>query len=316
VTTANRASTAIEVVGLHKHYGSLRAVDGISFQVATGEIYALLGQNGAGKTTTVEILEGHRERTAGEVSVLGVDPAVGGRGLRDRVGIVLQSTGLEPELSVREALWLYSRVYRRRADVDDLIELVGLRDKADQRVGSLSGGQRRRADLALGLVGQPELLFLDEPTTGFDPAARHQSWELISNLRAAGTTVVLTTHYLEEAEHLADRAGVIAAGTMVAEGTPAELTATLGGTTITVTLPEGTHPADLAQVIGPASRIAGQVVEMVTASPTGVLHALTSWAVGRGVELASIEVTRPTLEDVFLGLASGDRSGAEGDRDV
>ncbi len=302
---------AIEVEDLHKHYGSLRAVDGISFGVTTGEIYALLGRNGAGKTTTVEILEGHRSRTSGMVRVLGMDPASGGRALRDRIGVVLQSTGIEPELTVREALTLYGRVYTRRARVDDLIEVVGLAEKADARVGSLSGGQRRRADLALGLVGEPDLLFLDEPTTGFDPEARHRSWELISELRDAGTTVVLTTHYLDEAEHLADRVGVISAGAMVAEGTPSELVATLGGTAITVGLAQSAMARDLAEMIATRHgddpiRVTGQMIEIFTAQPTAVLYALTSWATERQVEFTTFEVGRPSLEDVFMDLAEND----------
>jgi len=302
---------AIEVEDLHKHYGSLRAVDGISFSVATGEIYALLGRNGAGKTTAVEILEGHRSRTSGMVRVLGMDPASGGRALRDRIGVVLQSTGIEPELTVREALSAYGRVYTRRARVDDLIELVGLGDKADARVGSLSGGQRRRADLALGLVGQPDLLFLDEPTTGFDPEARHRSWELISDLRDGGTTVVLTTHYLDEAEHLADRVGVINAGAMVAEGTPSELVATLGGTVITVGLAEPAVAREVAEMVAARHgdvpiRVTGQMIEIFTAQPTAVLYALTSWATERTVEFTVFEVTRPSLEDVFMDLADND----------
>ena len=302
---------AIEVEDLHKHYGSLRAVDGISFSVATGEIYALLGRNGAGKTTTVEILEGHRSRTSGMVRVLGMDPASGGRALRDRIGVVLQSTGIEPELTVREALSVYGRVYTRRARVDDLIEVVGLADKADARVGSLSGGQRRRADLALGLVGEPDLLFLDEPTTGFDPEARHRSWELISGLRDRGTTVVLTTHYLDEAEHLADRVGVISAGTMVAEGTPSELVATLGGTAITVGLSEAAVAREVAEMVAARHgddpiRVTGQMIEIFTGQPTAVLYALTSWATERTVEFTVLEVTRPSLEDVFMDLADND----------
>ena len=314
--TEGSRPVAIEVQDLHKHYGSLRAVDGISLRVHTGEIYALLGRNGAGKTTAVEILEGHRSRTSGLVSVLGMDPESGGRDLRDRIGVVLQSTGIEPELSVREALGLYGRVYTRRAGIDDLIERVGLEAKADARIGTLSGGQRRRVDLALGLVGEPELLFLDEPTTGFDPAARHQSWELIAGLRDGGTTVVLTTHYLEEAEHLADRVGVISNGAMVAEGTPGELAATLGGTSITVGIPEATAAGQVADLVAgldagldttatqtTSVRVTGQMIEIFTTQATAVLFALTTWATERSLEFTALEVTRPSLEDVFMDLS-------------
>ena len=209
---------AIEVRRLRKTYGTLVAVDDVSFDVQLGEVYALLGHNGAGKSTTVEILEGHRGRTAGEVSVLGTDPQHGGRELRDRIGIVLQSSGIEGELSVREAVELYGSSYRHRRDTDDVLGLVGLTDQAGQRIGTLSGGQCRRIDLALGIIGRPELLFLDEPTTGFDPAARRRSWELIADLCGEGTTVLLTTHYLDEAEHLADRVGVLKSGRLIAEG--------------------------------------------------------------------------------------------------
>ena len=207
--------TAILVEQLVKAYPAHRAVDGLSFQVEPGEVYALLGENGAGKTTTVEILEGHRERTSGDVSVLGSDPGVAGREFRDRIGIVLQQAEIELEFTVREILELYGASFSRRRDVDELIEMVELGEKADDRVGSLSGGQKRRVDLAVGLVGRPELLFLDEPTTGFDPQARRRSWDLISSLKDDGTTVVLTTHYLDEAEHLADRVGVMSAGRMI-----------------------------------------------------------------------------------------------------
>ena len=216
---------AIVVDDLRKDYGDVRAVDGVSFDVADGEVYGLLGHNGAGKSTTVEILEGHRTATTGHVSVLGMDPATGGRELRDRIGIVLQSSAVETQLTVREALRFYGSCYRRRRDVDEVIEMVGLGEKADDRIGTLSGGQKRRIDLGLGIIGTPELLFLDEPTTGFDPVARRQSWDLVQRLCDAGTTVLLTTHYLDEAEHLADRVGVLADGRMVAEGTPAELMA-------------------------------------------------------------------------------------------
>ena len=229
---------AISVRDLTKHYGDVRAVDGVSFDVDEGAVYALLGHNGAGKTTTVEILEGHRKRTSGEVTVLGHDPGRAGREFRDRIGIVLQSSGVEHELTVAEAVTVYGSCYRRRRPVPDVIELVDLGPQADRRVGALSGGQRRRLDLALGIVGEPDLLFLDEPTTGFDPAARRNAWELVRELCSGGTTVLLTTHYLDEAERLADRVGVLVAGRLVAEGSPAELVGG-GGTRVGFDLPPG-----------------------------------------------------------------------------
>jgi ABC-2 type transport system ATP-binding protein len=294
----------IEVSELRKEYPAVTAVDGISFSVDAGEIYALLGHNGAGKTTTVEILEGHRRRTSGVVEVLGIDPATRARDLRDRTGIVLQTSGIEPEFTVREALDIYGGVYRRRRPSDEVLALVGLDEQAEQRIGSLSGGQRRRIDLALGIVGWPELLYLDEPTTGFDPAARRAAWALIESLVDDGVTVVLTTHYLEEAERLADRVGIIARGRLVAEGPPSELTARIGTTRVEFELPDGVAAADLGDVVPDAAEVTGQHVEFVTASPTGDVHGLTSWAVERGIELDRLAVSRSTLEDVFLQLGA------------
>ena len=299
---------AIEVLGLRKTYGPIVAVDDLSFDVQAGEVYALLGHNGAGKSTTVEILEGHRDRTAGDVSVLGTDPRDGGRELRDRVGIVLQSSGIENELYVGEALELYGSCYRRRRDVGEVLELVGLAELAGQRIGTLSGGQRRRIDLALGIVGHPELLFLDEPTTGFDPAARRRSWELISALCGEGTTVLLTTHYLDEAEHLADRVGVLKAGLLIAEGAPSELIRAETETRVSFDLPDGITFDELTSAIPNAASIVGKRVEFSTKTPTAAVAALTGWAVARGLELAELSVTRPTLEDVFLELVGDDVS--------
>ncbi|MEY2960118.1 MAG: hypothetical protein RLZZ01_2686 [Actinomycetota bacterium] len=295
--------TAILVRDLRRDYGSFRAVDGVSFDVARGEIYALLGHNGAGKTTTVEILEGHRSRSGGAVSVLGFDPAVGGRRFRDRIGIVLQSSGIETELSVREVLDLYGSVYSRRRAVDELLDAVDLADKADVRVGTLSGGQRRRLDLALGIVGRPDVLFLDEPTTGFDPSARRRSWELIRSLCSSGTTVLLTTHYLDEAEHLADRVGVLSGGRLVAEDTPGALVAGLGRTVVSFSS-AGLDRTSLGGVVPQSAEHDGELIRFTTSTPTADVHRLTAWAIERGLELDRLSVSRPSLEDVFLGLES------------
>ncbi len=286
---------------LVKVYGDQRAVDGVTLEVHPCEVFALLGPNGAGKSTTIEILEGHRSRTSGGVSVLGLDPGSAGRELRDRIGIVLQETGVEPELTVREVLAVYRRPYRRRRDIDETIELVGLGEKADARVRTLSGGQQRRLDLALGLIGQPELLFLDEPTTGFDPSARRGAWELIDRMRAGGTTVVLTTHYMDEARHLADRLAVIARGRIVAEGTPDTIGRHAERSVISFGLPGGVDAADLPDLTSPPV-VTGRRVQVVTDRPTEVLHRLTSWSLDRSTELAGLTVERPTLEDVYLEL--------------
>jgi ABC-2 type transport system ATP-binding protein len=293
--------TAIVVNDLRRSYGDVVAVDGLSFAVAEGEVYGLLGHNGAGKSTTVEILEGHRTRTSGSVSVLGLDPATGGRELRDRIGIVLQESGMEIELTVRETIALYGSVYRRRRPMDEILHLVGLDDKADARVGTLSGGQKRRLDMALGIVGYPELLFLDEPTTGFDPAARRRAWEMIQDLCSLGTTVLLTTHYLDEAEHLADRVGVLSRGRLVAEGTPAELMAAAPSTTITFELPPDVDPDAL--LVPADATYDGETCIIETAQPTRVLAEVMGAAAARGHELVGISVRRPSLEDVFLELA-------------
>ncbi|MET0324385.1 MAG: ABC transporter ATP-binding protein [Ilumatobacteraceae bacterium] len=295
---------AISTRDLTKHYGTLKAVDGLSFEVAEGEVYALLGHNGAGKSTTVEILEGHRSRTAGDVTVLGHDPGTAGRDFRDRIGIVLQTSGVEHELTVREAVGIYGSCYRTRRPVEEVVDLVGLTPQLGQRVGHLSGGQRRRLDLAMGIVGSPDLLFLDEPTTGFDPAARRQAWELIRQLSADGATVLLTTHYLDEAEHLADRVGVMVAGALVAEGTPEELIGRTGTTRVGFELPPDADPTDVGRLVSAPVGVADGHVEFTTLTPTADLHALTSWALDRGVELTALSVTRPSLEDVFLSLGA------------
>jgi ABC-2 type transport system ATP-binding protein len=280
-------------------------VRGVSLDIAEGEVYALLGHNGAGKSTIVEILEGYRARDSGQVDVLGVDPARGGRDFRDRIGIVLQTSGVERELTVREAIDLYSSAYRRRRPTGEVIALAGLEDKASARIDTLSGGQQRRLDLALGIVGHPEVLFLDEPTTGFDAAARRKSWELIADLCRLGTTVLLTTHYLEEAEHLADRVGVLANGALVAEGSPAELTARQGDTVVSFTV-VGADPGEMSAVLPATTVLKGQRVEFTSIDPTIDVHAVSAWAIERGLRLDALSVSRPTLEDVFLGLADGE----------
>ena len=297
----------IEVRDLFKRYGGLDAVAGISFDVAEGEVYGLLGHNGAGKSTTVEILEGHRQRSSGEVSVLGTDPADGGRDFRDRIGIVLQTSGVEQQLTVREALRFYGSCYRAPRPIDDVVEMVGLTEKIDARIGSLSGGQRRRIDLAMGIIGQPELLFLDEPTTGFDPVARRESWQLIKQLCAGGTTVLLTTHYLDEAEQLAGRVGVLAGGRLIAEGTPDQLMAAAPNTTISFELPSGVSADQLAVPVDAV--VESDVVRLETEQPTAVLAAITAAAVERRIELVGLSVRRPSLEDVFLQLGDNVSAG-------
>jgi len=305
---------AIVVTGLCKDYGRLRAVEGVSFQVRHGEIYALLGPNGAGKTTTVEILEGHRKRTSGSVQVLGFDPGTGGRRFRERVGIVLQSGGIDAELTVREIVALYASFYARPRNVPETIEQVGLASKRRARVRTLSGGQLRRLDLALALVGDPDLLFLDEPTTGFDPNARRDAWEMIADLRRSGTTVLLTSHYLDEVQRLADRVGVMRHGRLVEESTPDAL----GGRDMAGTVISFRLPAALAGEEFPAGpwdepeRHDGEII-MRTDQPTRVLLALTRWAVGLGAELEGLNVVQPSLEDAYLRITdeakAGDGSG-------
>jgi len=299
-----KTEKALVVENLEKRYGSNRAVDGVSFSVKQGEIFALLGPNGAGKTTTLEILEGHRERSGGKVSVLGFDPEKGGRLFRERIGIVLQSSALERELTVSEAVAFYASIYSRPRPVDEVIEIVGLAEKAGARVKTLSGGQRRRLALALGIIGDPDLVFLDEPTTGFDPSARRHAWKLVRNLRDLGKTILLTTHYMDEAQNLADRIAVIVKGKIVAEGTPN----TLGGreshmAKITFALPRGISLEELSGLAGQRVTARDGVAELHAEQPTRVLHALTGWATERGVELDALEVARPSLEDIYLELA-------------
>ena len=301
---------AVEVEGLRKQYGELTAVDGLSFTIEEGEVFALVGPNGAGKTTTVEILEGHRHRSGGEVRVLGFDPEHGGRDFRERIGIVLQDAGFDEDFTVAELVGLYRGLYPRSLDADAVIDQVGLADKRDARVKTLSGGQRRRLDLALGLVGDPDLLFLDEPTTGFDPSARRRAWELVDGLKALGKTILLTTHYMDEAEHLADRVGVVVRGRLVALGTPAELGAGQHEAVVSFRLPAGVDVADLPPLDG-QPKAQGLEWELTTAHPTAALHTLTGWALERGVDVPALSVRRPSLEDVYLALV-GDQTAAEG----
>ena len=300
---------AIEVDGLRRSYGSFEAVRGVSLHVRRGEIFAFLGPNGAGKTTTVEILEGFRSRDAGEVSVLGVDPAHGDRAWRARIGIVLQEGRAQPNLTPRETLELWSAYYPHPKPVAETIALVGLEEKADERVGRLSGGQRRRLDVGLALVGDPDLIFLDEPTTGFDPAARRAAWKVIAGLRDLGKTVFLTTHYLDEAQALADRVAIIKDGAIVAEGPPAALVGGSAATEITFAVPAAMALSELPG--GPAMELVGGRARLQTELPTRVLAELCGWAAGRGIELEGLEVTRPTLEDVYLGLVASGTDPAE-----
>jgi ABC-2 type transport system ATP-binding protein len=301
---------AIEVTDLYKVYGELHAVDGLSFEVREGEVFALLGPNGAGKTTTVEILEGHRRRTSGVVQVLGWDPETGGRDYREHIGIVLQEAGFEEDFTVRELVRLYRGMYPRRLGADEVIELVGLTEKRNARVKSLSGGQRRRLDLALGLVGDPDLLFLDEPTTGFDPSARRRAWELVENLRELGKTVLLTTHYMDEAEHLADRLGVVVRGRLIACGTPEEIVATGGTSVVSFRLPENSAVDDLPGLDGPLVP-RGAEWQLRTGNPTRALYLLTAWAERQGQAFPVLTVTQPSLEDVYLQLIADEQAVEE-----
>jgi ABC-2 type transport system ATP-binding protein len=294
---------AITVERLTKRYRDVTAVDGVDFEVAEGEVFALLGPNGAGKTTTVEVLEGFRPRDAGRVDVLGIDPAdrARSRDLRERLGIVLQECAVEPFLTVREVLRRNAGFYPHPRDVDEVLALVGLEEKANARVKTLSGGQQRRLDMGLGIVGNPELIFLDEPTTGFDPSARRGAWELVRSLAADGTTVLLTTHYMDEAEALADRVAIIAKGHIVAEGTTESLgERDAGEARIRFRLPEGFGAADLPV---PAT-VDDRRVVITTTDEVDVLHRLTSWALGNGLRLNGLTVERLTLEDVYLRLTS------------
>ncbi len=300
------SAPAVLVKGLMKSYSGTTAVAGVDLEIPHGEIFALLGPNGAGKTTTVEILEGYRSRDAGEVRVLGCDPGHQRAQLKPRIGIVLQSTGINPYLTVQELVTMYAGYYPHPRSVSEVIDLVGLNAKRAERVARLSGGQQRRLDMAIGLVGDPELLFLDEPTTGFDPTARHEAWEVIANLASLGKTVLLTTHYMDEAQYLATRVAVMAAGRIVAEGPPSTL---------------GSRDRARARVryrvargVVPPAGLGGPVgtdgfIELSVANLEKTLHDLTGWAIDQGLNLDGLEVTRPTLEDVYLSLTSPPAGG-------
>jgi ABC-2 type transport system ATP-binding protein len=297
-----RMSTVIEVAGLTKRFGSLTAVDDVSFSVERGEIFGLLGKNGAGKTTTVEILEGYQSPDVGRVQVLGVDPKKGGGAWKDRIGLVLQDSDFDPSHTVAETVKLFAGFFSNPKSVAETLELVGLTDKANVRIGRLSGGQRRRVDVALGIVGSPELLFLDEPTTGFDPSARREFWTMLEGLRSEGTSILLTTHYMEEAQHLCDRIAILAAGRIVAEGTSTSLIALAGATTVRFDLTPGLDVAALSRSSGIDFSVRGEVVAATLAHAQSQLLALLQHVENEGIELNGFEVVRPTLDDVFLDV--------------
>ncbi len=298
----SRLASAVEVAGLTKRYGDLLAVDGIDFSIAPGEVVAILGPNGAGKSTTIEVLEGYRTRDAGRVSVLGEDPSDASPELRNRIGIVLQSSGFDRELTVRETLDLYALSYSDPRPVEEVMELVDIAHKADERMRTLSGGQQRRVDLGLGLIGNPELLFLDEPTTGFDPAARRASWEILRRLTDSGTTIVLTTHYMDEADHLADRIIVLADGRIVVDDTPDAIIGTAPRNPV-MTLSVDVRLVDsLSERFGARMEADAGIVRIETVDPARDLYELADWAIGHGFQLDSLEIAKPSLEDVYLDL--------------
>ncbi len=299
----DRGDPVVRVHGLRKSYGDHEAVAGVDFAIPRGTVFGLLGPNGAGKTTIVEILEGYRTRSSGEVSVLGSDPETDDPRMRDRIGIVLQESGVDPDLTVREVIEIYGAAYSRRRPTDELVELVGLAEKRDARVTTLSGGQKRRLDLALGVVGDPDLIYLDEPTTGFDPEARRRSWDLIRRLRGEGKTILLTTHYMEEAQRLADTVAVLSGGRIVAIGPPSELTEADREAQISFRVPDGFAVDDLPLPPGAA---ANGAVAFTTTTPTAELAPLLAWAAERGIELEGLTVIRPTLEDVYLELTASE----------
>ncbi len=296
IASSPMADAVITVQGLRKRYGQHEAVKGIDFTVDQGEVFGFLGTNGAGKTTTIEILEGYRSRTAGVVSVLGVDPARPTTAWRERIGLVLQESELDPLHTVRETVAMFACYYRHPRPVDDTIALVGLAEQRDARVGSLSGGQKRRVDVALGIVGDPDLVFLDEPTTGFDPQARRDAWNMIEGLRQLGKTIFLTTHYMDEAQHLADRLCILRDGLVVAQGTTSDLTSRAsGGVVVRFRIPAGVSVDAVRAACDVEPEVSGTEITL-------------KWAEGQGVELEGLKVTRPTLDDVFLELTAGGQS--------
>jgi len=299
----------ISVQDLRKSYGDFEAVRGIELEVRGGEIFAFLGPNGAGKTTTVEILEGYRSRDGGEVTVLGTDPQHADRDWRQRVGFVLQESRLVPELTPSEVLEQYAGYYAHPRDVAETVSLVGLEEKAGVRTSKLSGGQQRRLDVALAMIGDPELLFLDEPTTGFDPSARRQAWDVIAGLRRLGKTIFLTTHYMDEAQTLADRVAILSAGRIVASGTPESLADRGLRTEIRFRLPEGVEAKDLPAGLGTEARVDAGMITMNVGDPVPVLRELTAWAERAGLGLPGLTVGAPNLEDVYLELTDGDPAG-------
>jgi ABC-2 type transport system ATP-binding protein len=302
----------IEVRDLRKSYGDVERLHGISFIVYAGQIFGFLGTNGAGKTTTIEILEGYRPPNSGEVSVLGTDPARGDRAWRNRIGLVLQESELDPVYTVRETVRMFARYFEAPTSVDRTIGAAGLSDKADERIGRLSGGQKRRVDVALGLVGDPEVLFLDEPTTGLDPAARREMWTMIEGLRDAGKTVFLTTHYMDEAQHLADHIVILRAGSIAAEGSPDELSHSLGtASDVSFVLPPGVAPEQLGAAIGASMVVDAGMVHFRTDTVQRDLTTLLGWAQREHVDLSHLQVAQPTLDDVFVQLAaSGEDVGS------
>jgi ABC-2 type transport system ATP-binding protein len=302
--------TAINVQGLRKAYGGNDVLRGLDFEVQAGEVFGFLGPNGAGKTTTIEILEGYRDRSGGEVSVLGVDPGRPTRAWRERIGLVLQQCELNPLLTVAETLQLFSSFYHSPRPVNETVDLVGLGDKRDSRVAALSGGQRRRLDVAVALIGDPQLLFLDEPTTGFDPSARRGAWNMVERLKALGKTIFLTTHYMDEAQHLSDRVAILRDGGIVAIGPPSELAARGSPeTVVSFRLSNGTPIADIRANVHAPLETSGGVVSLRARNPQRTLYELTSWAEREGVELIGLEANRPGLEEVFLELTGDNNHG-------
>jgi len=310
--SANDHDVAIDVADLRKSYGGLEAVRGISLTIRRGETYALLGPNGAGKTSTIEILEGYRRRDSGMVRVLGMDPGADQRAFRQRIGIVLQSTALEPELTVRETARAFASLYPKPLAVDEVLDMVDLTSKRDQRVRSLSGGQQRRLDIALGLLGNPEVIFLDEPTTGLDPEARRKIWQLIGALTERGRTILLSSHHMEEVDALADRIAIMVAGRICAEGTPQDLQEAFGGLTeirfgLDLTELPDTYPAPLR----PVSTFRRGMVLIKVLNPTPILADITNWSFRQRITLRNLTVTRPTLEDIYLDLTRTHSAAAE-----